>query len=161
MSDKSTNLYEMNSADYKRLLNNNITKSYKKSNIDLKANINSEAWDIATSLSLEDRVECISKKDAFNTLKDQKANFKTSPSCWLINPLKKRDGTRQQSLIRRHCERSYQKIRTQSMEEHFISNWLIPRYTPEISSPPGKIWHMWLLPLNNRRSYCQINWVCT
>ena len=91
-ADKSTNLYEMNSADYKRLLSNNITKSYKKSNIDLKANIDSEARDIATSLSLEDRVECMSKKDAFITLKDHKANFKTSPSCRLINPSKSEMG---------------------------------------------------------------------
>ena len=82
----------MNSAEYKRLLSNNITKSYKKSNIDLKANIDSEARDIATSLCLEDRVECMSKKDAFITLKYHKANFKTSPSCRLINPSKSEMG---------------------------------------------------------------------
>ena len=74
-ADKSTNLYEMNAADYERYLHNNITQSYRKSNTDLKAEIDSEAKDIATSLSLEDRIECMSKKNAFITLKDHKDNF--------------------------------------------------------------------------------------
>ena len=54
----------MDPIDYERHLHNNITQSYRKSNTDLKTEIDSEAKDIATSLSLEDRIECMSKKNA-------------------------------------------------------------------------------------------------
>ena len=54
-ADKSTNLYKMKKEDYKKHLTDNITKTYKKSN---EANtINKEAYEIATKLKLEDRME--------------------------------------------------------------------------------------------------------
>ena len=91
-ADKSTNLYEMNRPDYERLLHNNITQSYRKSNTDLKADIDSEAKEIAVSLSLEDRIQGMSKKEAFITLKDHKDNFQNSKPCRLINPSKSEIG---------------------------------------------------------------------
>ena len=98
-ADKSTNLYEMDRPAYERLLHNNITKSYRKSNTDTKAEIDSEARDIAASLSLDDRIECMSKKDAFITLKDHKDNFPNNPTCRLINPSKSEIGHISKALL--------------------------------------------------------------
>ena len=91
-ADKSTNLYEMNRPDYERLLHTDITQSYRKSNTDLKADIDSEAKEIAVSLSLEDRIKGMSKKDTFINLKDHKDNFQNSKPCRLINPSKSEIG---------------------------------------------------------------------
>ena len=91
-ADKSTNLYEMDRPDYERLLHNNISQSYRKSNTDLKSEIDSEAKEIAVSLSLDDRIQGMSKKDAFITLKDHKDNFLNSKPCRLINPSKSEIG---------------------------------------------------------------------
>ena len=87
-ADKSPNLYEMDTNQYRRLLQNNVTTTYKKSPTEFKAAIDSEAKAIASSLNLADRIDCIAKKDAFITLKDHKENFMINPKCRLINPTK-------------------------------------------------------------------------
>ena len=87
-ADKSPNLYEMEVNDYKRMLQNNITTSYKKSTTNNKADIDNEAKQIVSSLGIADRVQCIAEKDAFITLKDHKETFRNKPTCRLINPTK-------------------------------------------------------------------------
>ena len=41
-ADKSTNLYEMSSTDYNRLLSNNMTSNYRKFENDVKHKIEKE-----------------------------------------------------------------------------------------------------------------------
>ena len=50
--------------------------------------INLEARQIAKSIKLNDQIECSAKNPAFITLKDQKANLRTSTPCRLLNPCK-------------------------------------------------------------------------
>ena len=75
-ADKKTNLYSMHRDQYKKLLHENITKSYKKADTNLLAEINTEAAGIAQSLNLEDKMECYAQKEAFVTLKYHKENFR-------------------------------------------------------------------------------------
>ena len=56
-ASKSNNLYKVNKGTYSKLLQNNITKSYKKSNVILINNINKEAKVIAAELKLDNRIE--------------------------------------------------------------------------------------------------------
>ena len=56
-ASKSSNLYKVNKGTYSKLLQNNITKSYKKSNVMLINNINKEAKVIAAELKLDNRIE--------------------------------------------------------------------------------------------------------
>ena len=42
-ADKTTNLYEMPTDQYKTLLNNNITKTYRKADYNAKRSIDNEA----------------------------------------------------------------------------------------------------------------------
>ena len=78
-SDKTTNLYKVNKQDYKKLLLDNVTASYQKIEHSTINKINLEAKIIATKLNLDDRVEALSERNAFITLKDHKPNFTNSP----------------------------------------------------------------------------------
>ena len=85
-ADKTRNIYEVNKETYNKLLTENITKTYKKASSEAYENINNEAKKIATKLKIDDRAECLAKKNSFITLKDHKENFENSPKCRLLNP---------------------------------------------------------------------------
>ena len=91
-ADKSNSLYKVSKGTNGKLLQDNITKSYKKSNITLIKNINKETKTIASELKLDDRIEQFNQREAFVTLKDHKANFQNDPKCRLINPAKSEIG---------------------------------------------------------------------
>ena len=55
-ADKSRYIYKMETADYDKLLHDNITKTYKKSDQRNINNINRDAKKIAVDLDLEDRI---------------------------------------------------------------------------------------------------------
>ena len=84
---------------YNKLLNDNVTKTYKKSTDRLEKSINMEAKHIAKSISLDNRIECQGKTPAFITLKDQKENFRASQPCRLINPCKSELGKVSENIL--------------------------------------------------------------
>ena len=85
---KKHSVYQLDVVQYKKLLTENITKSYKKANANSKKVIDLEAKAIADDLDITERVQCLAEKDAFITLKDHKTNFLNNPTCRLINPAK-------------------------------------------------------------------------
>ena len=87
-ADKTTNFYKLEPSAYNDLLEKNITKSYKKAKPETTHAIHERNKGIAEKLYIADRVDKTAEKDAFITLKDDKANFKNTPSCRLINPMK-------------------------------------------------------------------------
>ena len=88
LADKTTNIYKVSPETYKQLLTENITKDYKKVAETMVKETNLEAKEITTKLKIADRVEAMSEKKAYITLKDHKENFQNSPKCRLINPAK-------------------------------------------------------------------------
>ena len=56
------------------------------------SDINVEARDIARFLEVAVRINCMTKKEAFITLKDHKENFASNSPCRLINPAKSEIG---------------------------------------------------------------------
>ena len=54
-ADKSSNIYKMTKEDYKKHLENNITKTYKKSNRNKINSINRDAKKIAKKLEIDVR----------------------------------------------------------------------------------------------------------
>ena len=86
-AEKTTNLYEMPPNDYKKLLYENITKTYKKSTNRLEHAINMEVKHIAKNMKLDDRIESLATP-AFITIKDHNENFRSSHLCRLTNPSK-------------------------------------------------------------------------
>ena len=74
-AEKTTNLYELPSNDYRRLLHENLKKSHEKSIKRLEYAINMETKHIAKNFKLDDRIESLAQTPAFTTLKDQRENF--------------------------------------------------------------------------------------
>ena len=91
-ADKTTNFYKLEPSKYNDLLEQNITKSYKKAHPNTVRGIHTENKKIATKLGIDDRVDTTANKDAFITLKDHKPNFANKPTCRLINPTKSEIG---------------------------------------------------------------------
>ena len=87
-ADKSRHIYKMEKDQYKKLLKENITKTYKKSNKRKISNINWEAKKITEKLSLDDRVERLQETEAYITVKDHKDEFPNKIPCRLLNPSK-------------------------------------------------------------------------
>jgi len=98
-ADKTSNLYEVPPEHYKKLLKENVTKTYKKANDHLYNQINGEAKSIASNLGLDNRIESLAKSEAFITLKDHTENFHSKPTCRLINPAKSKIGKISKSIL--------------------------------------------------------------
>ena len=73
-----TNIYKLHPEDYKKLLHENIIKSFKKSPTCLEKSINLEAKEIAAGVKLDDRIEYMAKAPAYITLKDHKDIFRSA-----------------------------------------------------------------------------------
>ena len=71
-ADKSRNIYKMDKEQYTKLLNENITKAYRKTNKNSVNKINKDAKKIPKSLSIDGRVEKIQESQTYITVKDYK-----------------------------------------------------------------------------------------
>ena len=76
----------MTPQEHKKLLKENVTKTYKKAPPNIETATNLEAKCIATNLNLSDKIEGLAQTPAYIILKDHKENFRSDPSCRLINP---------------------------------------------------------------------------
>ena len=81
-------MYGLDPTEYDKLLNNNVTKSYKKPNIKTVNEINKEANVLTEKLKINDRVLCIVQNEAFIAIKDHKPYFPKNVICRLLNPCK-------------------------------------------------------------------------
>ena len=83
--DKSRRIYKMEKDDYNKMVKDNITSMYRKTdrqNVDL---VNREAAGIARNLDLADRIDAMSESSAMITIKDHKENFPQRIESRLIN----------------------------------------------------------------------------
>ena len=82
----------MPTSEHNKLLKENVTKTYKKAPEKLQKSVNLEAKSITTKLKLSVRIENLAVAPAYITLIDHKENFRSKPSCRLINPSKTKLG---------------------------------------------------------------------
>ena len=87
-ADRTNNLYEMTPEKYQNLLQETVTKTYKKASQKVESLINLEAKNIVKSYNIDECVESFAKAEAFITLKDHKDNFPSHPAYRLLNPCK-------------------------------------------------------------------------
>lgn len=87
-ADKTSNFYKLTPENHNELLNNNITKDYKKAKDNAVDKINKEDKQLAQKFEIDDRVYALEKRESFITLKDHKDSFQNNPKCRLINPAK-------------------------------------------------------------------------
>lgn len=114
-ADKTTNMYTMKKDDYNKLLDENISKDYKKSNKDEVKEINKEAIKVTQELPIFNRIRALPLKDAFITMKDHKSNFKSHPKCRLLNPTKSEIGKISKSIL--------EKINKEIKKKSKLTQW--------------------------------------
>ena len=78
-ADKTGNHYWTDIAEYTKHLNNNITKDYMKVDDSVIDDIKLDDKKVASSLEIDDRLYCTSKRECFITLKDHKKQFQNNP----------------------------------------------------------------------------------
>ena len=98
-ANKTTNFYAMHPSSYGKLVKENVTKTYKKSNDKLVGELDARSAKIAERLKLHERIEKLDRKEAFVTLKDHKPNFYDHPTCRLINPSKSEIGAISKQIL--------------------------------------------------------------
>ena len=81
-------MYKIEKQQYKKVLHDSITKSYKKATEGLKSEIDKKSRNIAKNLQMEDRIEQYTNNPAYVTFKDHNENFMNKLQCRLINPAK-------------------------------------------------------------------------
>lgn len=114
-ADKTSNLYEVSKSEHEKLLKDNITKTYKKAPQKLEHSTNLEAKNIAKTLNLDDRIECLAKTEAFITLKDHKENFQNKLPCRLLVPSKSELG---------HVSKTYlDRINSEIRQKLNLNQW--------------------------------------
>ncbi len=100
-ADKTTNFYRLDAHSYKQLVNTAITKSYKKAPNSTATKIISTEKKIAENINLDNRIDALTARHAFVTLKDHTPNFQNNPTCRLINPAKSEIGVISQKILQR------------------------------------------------------------
>ena len=114
-ADKTANMYKIKPETYEKMLHNNITKDYRKSNNNIVKEINKEAKSISEKFKISDRVNVMPEKNAFITIKDHKENFDNDPKCRLINPTKSEIGKISKVII--------QNINSKIREKSNLLQW--------------------------------------
>ena len=117
-SDKTKNYYKVEKGTYDKLLEENITKDYKKTDTKIADEIGAEDKDIALKLEIEDRVIKTTKKNAKITLKDHKPNFRNKPTCRLLNPTKPEIGKISKKLLAEINEKLKVKLKLQQWKNN-------------------------------------------
>ena len=74
-ANKSRNIYKIEKDEYKKLLRDNITKAYKKSNGKKLRDINFAAKKLVEKFSIVDQVKVMQETEAYITIKDHKDEF--------------------------------------------------------------------------------------
>ena len=98
-ADKTTSYYKTTPEEYMRLLNKNVTKAYKKTDLNVPYVIATKDKQIAKKLGLDDRIEVSARRDSYIIMKDHKPDFVNNPVCRLINPSKTEIGAISKHLL--------------------------------------------------------------
>ena len=77
-ADKTSNFYKVTPEKHTELLNNNITKNYKKANEVVMDRINKGD----KQFEIDDRVYALEKRECFITLMDHKDSFRNKVRNW-------------------------------------------------------------------------------
>ena len=88
LADKTQNFYEIKKEDHEKILYENVTKTFKKTNPSLPKKINIEAKKIAKEFNLDEKLNIMTKQQCSVTIKDHKPDFRTNPKYRLLNPTK-------------------------------------------------------------------------
>ena len=89
----------------------NVSKTYKKCNINKCNSKNFKAEQIVTKLKIDDYVQNLDENEAYVTIKDYKEGFPDKISCRLINPSKTDIGKISKQILDRFNNTILEKIK--------------------------------------------------
>ena len=92
LAEKNRNIYETDKNTYSKLLTDNTSKTYKKTEHSIYNKIHNKGKIIANNYGVSERVHFLAKSNAFISLKDHQPDFSSNPKCHLINPAKSEIG---------------------------------------------------------------------
>ena len=123
----SRNIYETDKSTYSKLLTDNISKhtnkTYKQTKHNIYNTINIEAKIIANNYGVSQRLDCLTKSNAFISLKYHKSNFSSNPKCRLINPAKSEIGKLINTFLKNSSKvRDLSRV-NQWQETSTVKNW--------------------------------------
>ena len=98
-ADKTSNMYKVSKDEYNKMLNNSITKTYKKTDNTTKQFVNSSGKRILKDQVIMERMDVNAENNCFITLKDHKDNFNNNPTTRLINPAKNELGRISKTIL--------------------------------------------------------------
>ena len=87
-TDKSRNIYKIESSEYSKILHKKITETYKIDNNDTINHIINDTR-LADKLKIKDKLGKRNSKNAYSLFKDHKWNFINKKQTRLINPTKR------------------------------------------------------------------------
>ena len=123
-ADKTQNYYEVSKEDHNHVLRDNVTKTYKKSPVNLPAKINAEAKSLASHYKLDEKMDQIDEQQCFVTIKDHKEDFRRNPKFRLINPTKSEMGRLSKIILDRINEELRGAIRcNQWKDKDSVIDW--------------------------------------
>ena len=85
-ADKSNNFYKMEGDSYKKLVEKEVQKEYRKAEKNEIDKVEKTQKELVASVELQDRVFKATRQQCFSTLKDHKENLANKPTVRLINP---------------------------------------------------------------------------
>ena len=98
-ADKTQNYYQLDEASYNKILKDNVTKTYQKTQSATKKEINIEAKKLANKFKIADKVDQMAEQQAFFTIKDHKHDFRNNPKYRLLNPAKTELGKLSKAIL--------------------------------------------------------------
>ena len=116
-ADKTNNHYKIAPDAFEKLLEDNITADYKKSEANKIKEIQEEALKIAKSIDLDDRILKTSLRYANITLKDHKENPRLNPKCRLLNATKPELGKVSKHILTKIIK----SVRTQTQFNQWVN----------------------------------------
>ena len=114
----------MDPKKYEELLDNNITKEYKKTKEEAVKKVDLEDKALAEKLDIDDRVHRTTEREAFITIKDHKPNFRNNTKCRLINPAKPELGKVSKKILEKKVSEIKEKTKlTQFKNTKAVLEW--------------------------------------
>ena len=122
-ADKTQNFYKVSKEDHDKILQDNVTKEYKKAPLEMPSLINKEAKALAKKYGVLDRANTMSTPQAFVTIKDHKEDFRTNPKFRLLNPCKSELGKISKGIL--------QRINSTLRDQLQLNQWQDPKQVIE------------------------------
>ena len=122
-ADKTSNVYQIEKDEYKKLTTDTITSAYKKVSNKISNKVNANGKKIIENKAVVNRMFVNGSNSCFITLKDHKPNFLNNPKVRLLNPAKNELGRISKSILDR--------INTSLRNLIKVNQWKDPREVTE------------------------------